>query len=44
MKYSGRQATREGAVGKGILHVNSSYAHHCFFYKETVGYEAGVPV
>jgi hypothetical protein len=52
LKYSGRQATREGAVGKGacwesalfpsapspslpttILHVNSSYAHHCFFTK-----------
>ena len=26
MNYSGRQATREGAVGT-ILHVNSSYAH-----------------
>jgi hypothetical protein len=23
-----------------ILHVNSSYAYHCFFYKETPGYEA----
>jgi hypothetical protein len=28
MKYSGRQATREGAVGKG---------HHCFFTKRRLG-------
>ena len=25
-----------------ILHVNSQYAHHCFFYKETPGNEAEI--
>jgi hypothetical protein len=51
MKYSGRQATREGAVGKGLpispFAISPHYNTSCklvicaslFFYKETPGYE-----
>jgi hypothetical protein len=43
MKYSGRQATREGAVGKDPHYNTSCKLVICaslFFYKEIPGYEA----
>jgi hypothetical protein len=42
MKYSGRQATREGAVGKGAYNTSCKLVicASLFFYKETPGYEA----